>query len=122
MTERYRPTSGTEGAGFFERWCCRCARDKSMSEGKNFDDCTEDEVCPIIANTFAYDVDDPKYPVEWIVDADGPRCTAFVHMDVGIPPPRCPRTIDMFDNMTDRERGQGNDRDGGGAGGTTGGA
>lgn len=96
MNEKYRPSSGTEGSAFFEAWCAHCARDKPMSEGKNFDECGPDEVCSIIGDTFAYEVDDPKYPVEWIVDADGPKCTAFVPACGGVPRSRCEKTVDMF--------------------------
>lgn len=83
MAERYRPSNGTEGAGFLSKWCCNCERDK-------------DEDCPIVAATFTYEADDPKYPPEWCFDADGnPHCTAFV--EFGNPLAyRCPDTPDMF--------------------------
>lgn len=96
MAEKYRPSSGTEGMAFFSQWCERCARDKHMSEGKPFEECADDEVCSIIGDTFAYKVDDPKYPVEWIVDADGPKCTAFVPAGSDVPRSRCEKTVDMF--------------------------
>lgn len=97
MAEKYRPSSGTEGDGFFATWCMKCARDKSMSEGKDYDLCAPEEICPIIDNTFAYEVDDPKYPVEWIHDETGPKCTAFIPAEQGMTPERCALTIDMFD-------------------------
>jgi hypothetical protein len=96
VAEKYRPSNGSEGSAFFESWCSHCARDKSMREGAPFEECDDSEVCPIIANTFAYEVDDPKYPVEWIVDADGPKCTAFVPAGSDVPQPRCEKTVDMF--------------------------
>lgn len=92
----YRPSNGTEGECFFEAWCRFCARDKAMSEGKNYDECDDNEVCQIIADTFAYDVDDPKYPKEWIVKSDGPTCTAFIQAGQPIPL-RDELTIDMFE-------------------------
>ena len=64
--QRYRPSSGTEGDWFFGKWCRHCARDKAMSEGADFDECDDDQVCQIIANTFDYNIDDPQYPIEWI--------------------------------------------------------
>jgi len=93
----YRPSNGTEGECFFSAWCRKCARDKAMSEGKNLDDCSEPEVCRIIADTFAYDVSDPNYPKEWIHDSRGfPSCTAFIPLGEAIPLQRCTRTLDMF--------------------------
>ena len=84
----YRPSNGTEGHGFISAWCEICARDK----GQN---------CPILAATFAYDVDDPQYPTEWSFDDFGmPQCTAFVHEDDPVPPARCTKTLDMFAEAT----------------------
>lgn len=82
MNEKlYRPSSGTEGCGFYENWCSNCAKDKPMSEGKDFDECGPDEVCEIIALTMAYDITDPKYPKAWTYDKDGdPCCTEFVEV------------------------------------------
>lgn len=78
-------------------WCCNCARDKSMREGADFNECDDDELCPIIADTFCYDVDHEKYPKEWTYDKDGnPCCTAYVSAGDQIPPPRDELTIDMF--------------------------
>lgn len=105
MSRPYRPSSGTEGAAFFEAWCCHCARDKAMREGANYDDCDDNEVCPIIAKTFAHEVTDPEYPKEWIVgDDDYPRCTAYVEAGREVPPPRCERTADMFGPMPVRSK------------------
>lgn len=102
--EPYRPGSGTEGCGFYEAWCSNCARDKPMSEGKNYDECSPDEVCSIIADTLAYSKDDPKYPKEWVYGENGPMCSAFVRAG-HMPPERCKHTIDMFDNDT-RDKGE----------------
>lgn len=76
---KYRPSNGTEGDIFMNAWCCRCQRDKAMREGADFDECDDNEVCQIIADTHYYDVDDPAYPKEWVIAQDGqPVCTAFV--------------------------------------------
>lgn len=96
MNYKYRPSSGTEGMAFAEVWCMHCTRDRAMREGEPIEECDDDELCPIIAATALYDVDDQKYPVEWIIDATGPRCTAFVPVGEKIPPPRCENTIDLF--------------------------
>lgn len=69
-TEKYRPSCGSEGMDFMARFCDRCKRDDAFQRG-------EGDSCPIVANSMAYDEDDPNYPVEWIEDATGPRCTAF---------------------------------------------
>lgn len=61
----YRPRNGTEGMGFAAQFCDRCTRGQS------------DRMCDIQARTFMHQVKDPEYPIEWIEDANGPRCTAF---------------------------------------------
>lgn len=82
---KYRPSTGTEGFAFLCEWCARCERDR-------------DEDCPIVAATFRLDVHEPGYPAEWCIDAAGrPQCTAFVPEGEPVPPPRCSRTLDMFE-------------------------
>jgi len=72
MTKPYRPSNGTEGEFFMARFCYRCTwetdfrRDPGSNDG-----------CSILAYTFAYDIDDPNYPEEWIEEAAGPRCLSF---------------------------------------------
>jgi len=79
MTETYRPSNGSEGSDFFECWCRRCARDKAMREGADFDECDDSELCELIAAGF-------RGPVkEWIEDDSGPRCTAFVPAGKAVP-------------------------------------
>lgn len=95
--QKYQPSNGTEGDCFFASWCCQCTRDKTMSEGKSFDDCGDDEICLIIGDTMAYSPSDPEYPSEWQYGKDGqPCCTAFVPAGEPIPEPRCEHTADMF--------------------------
>lgn len=93
----YRPSSGSEGAYFQEQFCCHCARDAAMNGSKVFDDCRDDDLCQIIADTYAYDIGEPQYPREWIEDEEGPRCTAFVPFCHDIPRPRCDKTLDLFE-------------------------
>lgn len=93
----YQPSNGTEGACFFEAWCCHCARDKAMSEGKDFDECDDNEKCELIANSMAFKPGDAQYPSEWKYDDKGiPCCTAFVEAGSSIPPARDDRTLDLF--------------------------
>lgn len=95
--EKYRPSNGTEGECFFESWCRHCQRDKAMREGANLDECDDTERCDIIANTFAYDVDDAEYPTEWQYGKDGqPCCTAFIPAGDQIPTQRCTKTLELF--------------------------
>lgn len=79
QTKSYRPSNGTEGMMFTERFCERCKHDARYRE-------TDDgaDGCPILAATYRYEVDSEKYPKEWIVNLDDPigltsRCTAFEH-------------------------------------------
>lgn len=86
----YRPATGTEGAAFQDYWCGWCARDAAFRDDPDFG-----EGCQIVADTFVYDIDDPKYPKEWVYDADGrPKCTAFTTDPKR--PVRCDKTRDMF--------------------------
>lgn len=95
--EKYRPSNGTEGEMFYRAWCYRCQRDKAMSQGCDFDQCDDDDLCKIVGDTMAFDVDDPRYPIEWSYGPDGhPRCTAFVPAGEATPASRCERTMDLF--------------------------
>ena len=91
----YRPSNGDEGCCFYEDWCENCARDATMNSGKNYDDCSPEEICEIIGATLRYKIDDPKYPQEWVYGATGPMCSAFVPVGELVPP-RCKLTRDMF--------------------------
>ena len=62
--KKYRPSNGTEGQVFYDYWCARCQKDIN-------------EDCPIFAASMAYDIDDERYPKEWVEVEDGPKCTAF---------------------------------------------
>ena len=100
MNKKFQPSNGTSGASFIEDWCGNCARDKPMSEGKDFDECSDDEICEIIGLTFALRVDDPEYPEEWTYDDAGqPICTAFIPACESVKS-RCIKTADMF-NLED---------------------
>ena len=94
--QSYRPGSGTEGVAFDSAWCAHCERDREFREaGADGDPAI---ACQIIADTFAFDIDDPRYPKEWVHDRDGhPRCTAFT--DDPKKPIRCPHTLDLFGNQ-----------------------
>jgi len=62
--QSYRPSNGTEGVLFEERFCDHCTR---MSAE-----------CDIYSDALLYDLGHRHYPKEWIYDKDGrPTCTAF---------------------------------------------
>lgn len=60
--EPYRPSNGSEGASFIESWCGTCKRDKAFRDG-GWQDASLG--CPIVAASFVYEIDHPKYPKEW---------------------------------------------------------
>lgn len=78
QTKPYRPSNGTEGSVFEARFCDRCKRDAKYRRTQDGAD-----GCPILAAVFCIEVDDPKYPKEWVQNAHGDpygataRCTAF---------------------------------------------
>ena len=69
MTIRaYRPSNGTEGEIFQERYCSRC-----IHEGEE-----DGEYCHILTSAMIFEIDDPEYPKEWVQDESGkPMCLAF---------------------------------------------
>jgi len=90
--QQYKPSNGTEGYIFLESWCGECARDRSMREGVDVDDCDDDERCDIIAASFRGEAK------EWRIGIDGqPRCTAFAPADEPgpAPAPRCEHTLEL---------------------------
>ena len=68
----YRPSNGTEGVMFQERFCDRCAKD-------DYDHETGGGIlCPIIGDTMCFDVTDSEYPKAWVINERGqPICTEF---------------------------------------------
>jgi hypothetical protein len=71
----YRPSNGTEGDCFYEGWCSRCRRDAPFREGR------WSESCQIVANSYAFEVNHPDYPKEWVWKGGEPVCTAFEDVD-----------------------------------------
>ena len=63
MSEKYRPSNGTEGDYFMSQFCFRC---------------TKEDGCEIVGKALVFNEDEPHYPDEWTWDGDGkPTCTAF---------------------------------------------
>lgn len=89
--EQYLPSNGTEGMIFIDNWCRGCARDKAMRDGEPIEECDDNALCPIIAQSMA-----EGGAKEWVYGTDGqPRCTDFVEEGQPIPY-RCPNTPDIF--------------------------
>lgn len=63
-------------AGF----CNRCEREKQWRE-----DPDGAEGCDIHIRALAFSTTDPGFPAEWIIDAKGERCTAFVEEGKPLP-------------------------------------
>lgn len=84
----YRPSNGSEGESFMAVWCAKCERDRAHREDRDAPG------CPIIVDTMAFAVDDPKYPPEWQISADHgrPICTAFTS-DPEAPEPLDPSAV-----------------------------
>lgn len=77
--ESYRPSSGTEGMYFEDKFCSHCIHEKYCHSGIE-----GDKSCEIMLNAFMYDQRDKEYPKEWVYDGDGkPTCTAHKHWDWG---------------------------------------
>lgn len=93
MSKPYRPHSGTAGVDFDQQWCEHCTRDAEYrGDPDNVDPA---KGCKIIADAFAFEITDPRYPKEWIYGDDGqPKCTAFTTDPTK--PVRCDQTMDLF--------------------------
>lgn len=72
----YRPSNGTEGMMFTDRFCEVCkkeARYRATCESAK-----PEGGCEILLATLMLDVDEPGYPPEWThTDRGEPTCTAF---------------------------------------------
>ncbi len=80
VPQLYRPSNGTEGIYFQERWCDHCKADKAFRDSGYEDG----DGCPILAATMGYDITHPKYPREWQWQKGEPICTAFDDEDLKI--------------------------------------
>lgn len=88
---QYIPSNSTEGHGFIGSWCSTCARDRSIREGIELDECDDDEVCQIVAASFRGEA------VEWRrMPRGNVLCTAYVSYGEAVPPPRCTHNLDLF--------------------------
>ena len=74
--ELYRPSNGTEGMGFMDRFCCHCFHERAMTNPKG-----EGKACSIVARAMAFDENDKEYPREWRYVDGKPTCTKHVPYD-----------------------------------------
>ena len=64
----YRPSNGTEGEIFMEKFCYQCIHD----------DFNNEKYCEILSDTMIYDINDSEYPKEWHYDKNNkPVCAKF---------------------------------------------
>jgi hypothetical protein len=74
--EKYRPSNGTEGMGFKEKFCLQCIHCDPNPSGK--------KQCKIWFRALAYETNEPEYPTEWTYDEKGkPTCTNWTKWDWG---------------------------------------
>lgn len=73
---KYRPSNGTEGIEFMNRWCFRCAHGVPDADGW--------PLCEVLAASFCFPLGDEGYPHELIYSDIGPRCTAFVEREATV--------------------------------------
>lgn len=103
--QKYRPGNGTEGELFISSWCGQCERDHGMMKGLPLEECDDNQICDIIARSFAHSLNDAEYPTEWQYGADGqPRCHAFVEAGQPIPV-KDDCTLDLFEEPVSPQSG-----------------
>lgn len=68
----YHPSDEIEGDWFTIEWCSKCTS-YIGNDGK---------ICEILLRTHMYRVDDKNYPCQWVIDRNGPQCTAFSAKDL----------------------------------------
>lgn len=79
MGDKYRPSNGSEGEFFKDKFCRRCQWFKWHNFGG-----MKYQTCPIELATTKYEEDSDKYPNQWTYDEDGkPICTEFREVENG---------------------------------------
>lgn len=70
--ELYRPSNGTEGEDFQDRFCRQCIHDREFR-------LTDANGCEILFRALCFGTKDDDYPTEWQYGWDGkPTCSAFL--------------------------------------------
>lgn len=74
--KKYRPSNGSEGVWFTDKFCDQCANNHPNPD--------HPMQCMILCRSFCHDINHSDYPEEWQYDAnDNPTCTAFKKWDWG---------------------------------------
>lgn len=74
--KKYRPSNGTEGGWFEDKFCMNCINTNP--------DPTKRPQCDIWCAAVCWDIKDERYPKQWTYDADNkPTCTSWVKWDWG---------------------------------------
>ena len=96
VADKYRPSSGTEGADFMSNWCYRCERDRDYRDN-------DGDSCPIAAAALCYELSDPEYPDAWRYERGEPVCTAFDATDpMDVPHMNAAALADLFPGLRQR--------------------
>jgi hypothetical protein len=78
--KKYRPSSGREGEAFMSSHCYQCIHERWI----HFQDEDRDEdKCDIMSRSLVYEIDDPRYPKEWVIINNEPTCLEFKKWDWG---------------------------------------
>lgn len=86
----YRPSNGTEFAGFYDTWCALCEWDRANRESEGAED-----GCQYLGDSMLYDTDDEGYPSVLVWDNGRPCCMAFIPEGDTLPM-QDDRTGDLF--------------------------
>jgi hypothetical protein len=71
---KYKPSNGTEGEWFIDKYCMNCFHCDPDPRGK--------KQCMLLCASMCYDVNEPEYPKEWIYDDENkPTCTKWQKWD-----------------------------------------
>lgn len=74
--KKYRPSNGSEGDWFMDKYCMNCLHCDPNPEGK--------KQCEILLRSLVYGANEPEYPTEWTYDEnDKPICTSYTKWDWG---------------------------------------
>jgi hypothetical protein len=77
MNKKYRPSNGTEGDQFINRFCDHCAYEKFIHTSNS-----NDLKCEILSKSLLYNINEAEYPEEWQYNSrNKPICTQYKKYD-----------------------------------------
>ena len=72
MSDKYRPSNGTEGEMFMSQFCYNCVKYPINPNAKH--------QCKILCNMMVFNINEKEYPKQMIYDDSGkPTCTAYIN-------------------------------------------